>query len=48
MEKDMFLNILINPTHEKLNEIIREKGKPPRLMKMISYDKKISCEQKNK
>lgn len=39
MKKSDFLNILLSVSPEQLNKIIQEKGKEPKLVRGVIYDK---------
>lgn len=39
MKKSDFLNLLLSITPEQINTIIREKGKEPKLVRGVIYDK---------
>lgn len=39
MKKSDFLKLLLSVTPEQLNKIIKEKGKEPKLVRGVIYDK---------
>ena len=39
MKKSDFLNLLLSVSPEQLNKIIKEKGKEPKLVRGVIYDK---------
>lgn len=39
MKKSDFLNILLSVSPEQINKIIQEKGKEPKLVRGVIYDK---------
>lgn len=39
MKKSDFLSILLSVSPEKINQIIQEKGKEPKLVRGVIYDK---------
>ena len=39
MKKSDFLNLLLSVSPEQLNKIIKEKGKEPKLVKGVIYEK---------
>lgn len=39
MKKSDFLNVLLSLTPEEINKLIKEKGKEPKLVRGVIYDK---------
>lgn len=39
MKKSKFLELLLSVTPEEINKIIKEKGKEPKLVRGVIYDK---------
>lgn len=39
MKKSTFLEILASLSHEEINKLIKEKGKEPKLIRGVIYDK---------